>query len=108
MLYDDAKALITPNFVVGEKDETYHAPEKVQNKINALVNQLKGKDLKNFNVPYVKQAMDRYLSNDPDPELDIPNNIFLELAEKIVYAYGKPMGTEEKIIIAYLSIYCSI
>lgn len=107
MLYDDAKGLIRPDFIVGEKDDSYKAPEKVQFKIDSLVKQLKGKDLKNFNIPYVKKAMDQYLTN-PDPELDVPNNIFLELAEKIVYAFGKPMGSEEKVIIAYLSIYCSI
>ena len=107
MLYEDAKGLIRSDFVIGEKDENYKAPEKVQFKIDSLVKQLKGKDLKNFNIPYVKKAMDQYLTN-PDPELDIPNNIFLELAEKIVYAFGKPMTSEEKVIIAYLAIYCSI
>ena len=107
MLYDDASKLIRADFIVGEKDDNYKAPEKVQFKIDSLVKQLKGKDLVNFNIPYVKKAMDAYLEH-PDPELEVPNNIFLELTEKIVYAYGKQMTNVEKVIIAYLAIYCSI
>jgi hypothetical protein len=108
MLYDEAVSMINPDFAIGAKDESYVAPTKVRTRIDNIVKVLKGKDLMKFNLPYIKPEIDRFIKSNPDPDLEISSNIYIELCERLIYAYGKQITVNDKLIIAYLTIYCSI
>lgn len=105
-LLEAAKKVVHPDFVIGEKDDMTLS-ENTQMKINSLVNKLKNSDMSNYVLPWVEDEVDRFLAT-ADPEFEISANILIELLEKLVYAKGKEVTVEDKIIIGYLSIYCAI
>ena len=108
MLYEEAASIINPDFAIGEKDDNFTPTDKVRRRIDNIVNTLKGKDLTKFNLPYVKPEIDNFIKSNPDPDLEVSSNIFIELCERLLYAYGKQVTVKEKVIIAYLTLYCSI
>lgn len=108
-LLTEAKKIINPDFVVGTKRDTFEPSVKCKHRMDTLVDKLKNKDdLTGFDLPYVRIEVDKFLNGNPDPEMEIPANVVIELLEKIRYNTGKPVTVDDKIIIAYLAIYCSI
>lgn len=107
-LLTEAKQVITkPDFVIGEKDNTI-LPEKCNFRMNSIIQTLKGKDMRNFNLPYVTKEVNKFLSNNPDPEMIIHQNVVITLLENLVYSSGRQATAEDKVIIGYLALYCSI
>lgn len=107
-LLTEAAQIIHPNFTIGQKEENVQLTEKCQYRMNKLIEKLKGKEIGNFNLPYVKNEIDEFIKSKPDPELEIPTNVVIELLEQLVYSNNKKPTADDKIIIAYLAIYCSI
>jgi len=106
-LLSDAKKVVRGDFIIGQKEDNVQLSEKCKFRMNKLIEKLKGRDIANFTLPYVKAEMDKFLEN-PDPEFEIPSNVVIELLEKLVYSNNKEATMDDKIIIGYLSIYCSI
>lgn len=108
-LLSEAQKVINPNFVVGTKSDTFVPSFKCKHRMDTLIDKLKNKDdLTNFDLPYVRIEVEKFLNSNPDPEMEIPSNVVIELLEKIRYSTGKSVTVNDKIIIAYLAIYCSI
>lgn len=107
-LLTDAKKIIRPDFVIGERDDVI-LTDKCRNRMNNIIKKFEYmEDFRNFNLPYVKNEIDEWIESKPDPNFEIPSNLIIELFEKLIYSKNKSITVDDKIIIAYLAIYCSI